>query len=150
MRITDITITVVDLGPLAQPFWNSIIKTSRSAQARIEIHTDAGVTGMGSCSASGSARATILGGIKAKLVGQDPLRINQLWDLMYMGGTRKPVAKGDYIACMSMVDIALWDLAGKVLGQPAWVLAGGAQERVWAYAAGGYYAEGKGPAELAV
>ena len=66
-----------------------------------------------------------------------------------MGGQRKPVAKGDYIACMSIVDNALWDLVGKALHQPVWKLAGGAQSRVWAYAAGGYYAEGKGPQELA-
>ncbi|RLI04674.1 hypothetical protein DRO38_00760, partial [Candidatus Bathyarchaeota archaeon] len=37
-----------------------------------------------------------------------------------MGGTRKPVAKGDYITAMSRVDNALWDLAGKILGQPVY------------------------------
>jgi L-alanine-DL-glutamate epimerase-like enolase superfamily enzyme len=68
---------------------------------------------------------------------------------MYMGRARKPVAKGDYIVAMSVVDNALWDLKGKILGQPVWKLVGGTQERVWVYAAGGYYAEGKGPKELA-
>ena len=57
MRITDLTITTVDLGPLAQPFWNSIIKTSHSRQARLEVHTDEGVVGMGPCAASASTHA---------------------------------------------------------------------------------------------
>ncbi|MBN1401452.1 MAG: mandelate racemase/muconate lactonizing enzyme family protein [Anaerolineae bacterium] len=149
MKITDITLSVVDLGPLEQPFWNSIIKTTRRTQARIEIRTDEGLTGLAPCSASGSMQATLLGPLKAKLLNQDPLRIGYLWDRMYMGGTRKPVAKGDYIHAMSAVDIALWDLTGKALGQPVWKLIGGVQSRVWAYAAGGYYAEGKGLAELA-
>jgi L-alanine-DL-glutamate epimerase-like enolase superfamily enzyme len=67
---------------------------------------------------------------------------------MYMGGTRKPVHKGSFITAMSVVDNALWDLKGKALGQPVWKLAGGAQSTVRVYAAGGYYGEGKGPAEL--
>ena len=148
MKITDITITAVDLGALARPFWNSIITTTRSGRGRIEIRTDAGVVGMAPCGGGGARKTTILGAIKAKLLGEDPLRIGYLWDKMYMGGTRKPVAKGDYIACMSAVDNALWDLMGKALNQPVWKLAGGVQNRVQAYAAGGYYEEGKGIPEL--
>jgi L-alanine-DL-glutamate epimerase-like enolase superfamily enzyme len=66
-----------------------------------------------------------------------------------MGGTRKPVAKGEYIGAMGAVGIALWDLVGKALGQPVWKLAGGVQEKVFAYAAGGYYEEGKEKEDLA-
>jgi len=148
VKITDIQITIVDMGPLEKPFWNSIIKTTGRRRARVEIMTDEGVTGMAPCSASSAARATILGAIRSKLVGENPLRIGHLWQKMYMGGTRKPVAKGSYISSMGAVDNALWDLAGKALGEPVWVLAGGVQSRVWAYAAGGYYQEGKGLSEL--
>ena len=148
MKITDIKLTGVSFGALERPFWNSIIKTSGSGGGRIEIHTDDGVVGMAPCGASGSRKANILGTIKGKLMGEDPLRIGYLWDKMYMGGTRKPVAKGDYIASMSAVDIALWDLMGMALNQPVWKLAGGVQDRVNAYAAGGYYEEGKGLVEL--
>ncbi len=104
---------------------------------------------MAPCSTSAAHRATLLGPMKQKLLGEDPLRVGYLWDKLYMGGTRKPVAKGEYIAAMSAVDNALWDLVGKALGQPVWKLAGGVQSRVKAYAAGGYYAEGKGLKELA-
>ena len=148
MKITDVKLTSVSFGPLEKPFWNSIITTTRSGGGRLEIHTDEGVVGMAPSGASGARRADILGAIKPKLIGEDPLRIGYLWDKMYMGGSRKPVAKGDYIASMSAVDNALWDLVGKVLGQPVWKLAGGVQSRVFAYAAGGYYEEDKGIPEL--
>ena len=148
LKITDVKATIVDLGQLEQPFWNSIIKTTKTRRGRIEVYTDEGPVGMAPWSASTSTQVTILGSIRDKLVGEDPLRIDYLWGKMYMGRTRKPVAKGGYIVSMSVVDNALWDLKGKILGQPVWKLAGGAQDRVWAYAAGGYYAEGKGLKEL--
>jgi D-arabinonate dehydratase len=149
MHITDITDTVVDLGPLENPFWNSIIKTSETVRARVEIRTDDGVVGMAPCTVTAGARAMIAGPIRSKLKGADPLRTDRLWNTMYMGGTRKPVAKGDYITAMSAVDNALWDLKGKALSQPVWKLAGGNADRVRAYAAGGYYADGKGLKDLA-
>ena len=149
MKISHIAVSVIELGTLDVPFWNSIIRTSTATRARVEIHTDDGLVGFAPCSASASIRSTILGALTTKLKSQDPLRTGHLWSLMYMGGTRKPVAKGDYITAMSAVDNALWDLKGKALAQPVWRLAGGCQERVRAYAAGGYYAEGKGPRQLA-
>jgi len=148
MKITDVAITAVDLGDLKIPFWNSIIKTTKTRLARIELYTDDGVIGMAPCPPAAAARETILGPIRGKLLGEDPFRIGHLWGKMYMGGTRKPVAKGDYISCMSAVDNALWDLNGKALNQPVWKLAGGVRTRVKAYAAGGYYAEGKGHSKL--
>jgi L-alanine-DL-glutamate epimerase-like enolase superfamily enzyme len=149
MKITKLELIGVSFGPLERPFWNSIIKTSSSGGGRLEIHTDEGVVGMAPCGAGAVNRAHILGPISRKLVGEDPMRIDHLWDRMYMGGTRKPVAKGDYISAVGAVDNALWDLVGKATGQPVWKLAGGVQDRVFAYAAGGYYEEGKGKEDLA-
>ena len=148
MKITAVRITSIPPSPLENPFWNSIIRTSSQGWARVEIYTDEGVTGMAPAQAPGSSRPYIEGLILPKLIGEDPLRTEYLWQIMYMGGTRKPVAKGDYIVAMSAVDNALWDLKGKILNQPLWRLLGGAQDRVWAYAAGGYYQEGKGLREL--
>jgi L-alanine-DL-glutamate epimerase-like enolase superfamily enzyme len=143
MKITDIKLTGVNFGPLAKPFWNSIKKTTSSGGGRLEIHTDKGVVGMAPAGAGGVKKAHILGSISKQLMGEDPLRIGYLWEQMYMGRARKPVAKGEYISSMSAIDIALWDLKGKALNQPVWKLAGGVQDKVAAYAAGGYYEEGK-------
>lgn len=146
MKITDIRVSILGTQTLPKPHWNSIIYTTKHTYARIEIYTDEGLVGM--APASPGSRHAIEGAIRSKLLGKDPLRTEELWQLMYMGGTRKPVAKGSFIEAMSVVDIALWDLKGKALGQPVWRLAGGAQDRVPAYAAGGYYEEGKGIREL--
>ncbi|MCD6325451.1 hypothetical protein J7L97_04095 [Candidatus Bathyarchaeota archaeon] len=75
----------------------------------------------------GGNKEIIEGSIKPKIIGEDPLNIERIWMKMYMGGTRKPVAKGEYIAAMSRVDNALWDLAGKILGQPVYKLLGDTQ-----------------------
>src|SRR5690606_35985738 len=50
---------------------------------------------------------------------------------------------------ISSIDIALWDLRGKIMGQPIYKMLGGYRDRVPTYIAGGYYEEGKGLKELA-
>ena len=76
MKITDITLTEFSLGPLAQPYWNSIIRTTGKGFSRIEIHTDEGITGM----CFGGHRSHVLGRFKELLVGQDPLAAEACWD----------------------------------------------------------------------
>jgi len=61
---------------------------------------------------------------------------------------RKPVAKGEYIRAMGAVDIAIWDIIGKALNLPVYKVLGACNEKIRVYAAGGYYEDGKGPAEL--
>ncbi len=146
MKITDIRVTALRTVKLDKTFWNSIILTEKQDRGRVEIATDAGIVGMAPCGAG--AKRDVEGSIRAKLLGRDPLRTEELWQLLYMGGTRKPIHKGGFVAAMSVVDNALWDLKGKALGQPVWKLAGGAQSKVKVYAAGGYYGEGKGLPEL--
>ena len=143
MKIVDLTMTRIPLGARPEPFWNSIIHTTTHEFARVEVHTDAGITGM----APGGLRAQDLDRLRALIVGQDPLCADAVWERMY-GHNRKPVAKGEYINAIGVVDIALWDLRGRILGQPCWKLMGGHRDRVPVYAAGGYYAEGKGIPEL--
>src|SRR5919202_4694310 len=144
MKITDVTLTRVPLPPqrIART-WNSIVQQEASSGAqqrygsRLEVHTDEGVTGYGF-----EADATVLGRLRELLIGQDPLNAEACWDRMY-AYNRKPVAKGEYISSLGVVDIALWDLRGKALGQPCWKLLGGHRRRVPVYDAVGYY-EGEG------
>ncbi|HXI18892.1 MAG TPA: mandelate racemase/muconate lactonizing enzyme family protein [Chloroflexota bacterium] len=143
MKITDITVTEFPLGPLKTPYWNSIIRSESKSFSRVEVHTDQGVTGM----SFGGHRSHVTGRFKQLLVGQDPLNAEACWDRLY-AHNRKPVAKGEYISAIGVLDIALWDLRGKALNQPCWKLLGGHSQRIPVYAAGGYYEEGKGIKEL--
>jgi len=144
VRITDVRVTSYHLGVLERPYRNSILTTTTKGLSFVEVLTDEGITDL----SFGGARSTIEGPIKARLVGEDPLNAARLWHRMFTGW-RKPVAKGDAISAIGCVDNALWDLRGKILGQPVYRLLGGFRDRVPAYAAGGYYEEEKGPAELA-
>ena len=148
MKITDVRVTSFEYGDAAPGHWNGIIgyppKASKPRFSRVEVHTDSDVVGM----TLGGSRALVEGSLKEVILGEDPMRTDHIWQLMYQGNWRKPVAKGDHIRAMGLIDNALWDLKGKALGEPVWRLLGGAQARVPVYAAGGYYQEGKGLREL--
>lgn len=67
------------------------------------------------------------------LIGKDPLAIEFLWDLLHRSLVHG--RQGDAMIALSAVDCALWDLKGKVMGQPVWrILGGPTREAVPAYA----------------
>jgi D-galactarolactone cycloisomerase len=115
------------------------------------VQTDAGLTGWGEALCQGLqppqiAAAAIDSALRPLVVGADPMQIEPLWHRMYIQ-TRDYGMKGAMIAAISGVDIALWDLAGKCLGQPVWKLLGGAhRDRVQIYATGFYRVSGQGEA----
>jgi L-alanine-DL-glutamate epimerase-like enolase superfamily enzyme len=109
----------------------------------VRIHTDAGITGIGEVDSiplvakaiiEAPASHKIASGLRALLIGEDPLAIRRLWDRMY-DGTIYFGRRGAAIHAISGVDIALWDIAGKAAGKPVHELLGGARrDRVKAYA----------------
>jgi L-alanine-DL-glutamate epimerase-like enolase superfamily enzyme len=111
----------------------------------VEIVTDAGVSGIGE-SAVGS-RALIDDELKPFLVGRDPQQVEWLWQAIYRRFGRAG-RRGVVLNALSGIDIALWDLLGKVAGLPIHRLLGTYQHRLPAYASAGFYQEGKGLDEL--
>ena len=89
------------------------------------VHTDEGVTGLGEAGLQRRwhAIAGAVAHIRPWLVGQDPSRIEYLWQRMFRGGFHP----GDRLigSVISGVDIALWDIKGQVLGVPVYELLGG-------------------------
>src|SRR5262249_17975087 len=57
--------------------------------------------------------------------------------------------KGILLACLSAIDIALWDILGRAAGQPVWRLLGGFGRPLRAYASAGYYRRDYSTADLA-
>ena len=99
----------------------------------LEIETDEGVTGVSGPMFYPSTAFYILNNIKPHLIGEDPLRTEYLWDIMYRSNLN--ARAGEFTAAVSMVDIALWDLKGKYLNQPVCGLLGGpVQEKIPCYA----------------
>ena len=83
----------------------------------IEIETDAGITGLGETS---DYRATqmLAGGIDAikhLLIGEDPSHIEELWQRVFRNYSTIN-GRGFVSHLVSAVDVALWDIRGKVSG----------------------------------
>ena len=78
------------------------------------------------------------------VLGQNPLHIETIWQSMYRRSFDY-ARRGVLLASLSAIDIALWDLRGKILNQPVSVLLGGQRrEKVKVYATGLYFTEGAG------
>lgn len=72
-------------------------------------------------------------------VGEDPLQVEAIWSKMHLRALDY-ARRGVLVAAISAIDIALWDLRGKLLGQPVSTLLGGRRrERVKVYATGMYF-----------
>lgn len=90
----------------------------------VRIRTDTGLSGVGQTACWGYPEAVseVVDQFRTWLIGQDPLRIEHIWQFLYrMGPFRGSVLTG----AVAAVDIALWDLKGKHLGAPIWQLLGG-------------------------
>ena len=91
------------------------------------ISTDEGVEG----SMVGGDKTAIEGIVKPMIMGEDPLARERLWSWMDQTVTSgRKLSEAD----MGVVDCALWDLAGRMVGLPVSKLLGGARDRVKAYA----------------
>ncbi len=90
----------------------------------VEIHTDAGLVGLGESGAWGflEASAQAVETFKRYLIGQDPLKIEHHWQYMYRWTHFRGAA---IMGALSALDIALWDIAGKHFGVPTNQLLGG-------------------------
>ena len=86
-------------------------------QSLVKVETDAGLFGLGEAGAPGPlVRAHIQDYFAARLVGQDPLNIEYLFHSMTHGVSQWQ-ARYVHMPTVSGIDIALWDLAGKVLNR---------------------------------
>src|SRR5712671_6593195 len=136
MKITAVEAVclAIPMKPLAPP---SAWTGSTRKQIVVRVKTDAGVEGVGEAFAYGAPLAVcnvIEESLAPLLIGQDPLRIEALVDLMHRG-TMIYGRRGLAMFAISGVEIALWDVLGKALGAPVCALLGGAiRPRLPAYA----------------
>jgi galactonate dehydratase len=94
-------------------------------QLHVRIHTDQGLVGQGEGTDAVVGGPPIVGSFKPFLVGQDPLNVDALFERIRTIGIFAGAQAGQYVAALSAVEIALWDLAGKALGLPVYQLLGG-------------------------
>jgi len=134
--------------PLERPVRTSNLVIDAREFVIAEVRADGGAVGYGfGFTRDGLVAATIEHNLAPLLLGTDPLLNEHAWASMY-GATRYLGRRGVVMRAISAVDIALWDLKGKLLGVPVWRLLGGHKRRVPAYVAGGYYGSATDPADV--
>jgi D-galactarolactone cycloisomerase len=128
LKITEVRLvrlrTIEEAGTL-EPAWNpgGEMQFRVGGGAYVEVRTDEGLAGIGPAVDPG-----LLPAIEKVLVGEDP------FDIERHAGALRYYAAGQAYRGAAGVDIALWDLIGKVCGQPLYKLWGAAKEKVPAYA----------------
>jgi L-alanine-DL-glutamate epimerase-like enolase superfamily enzyme len=132
LRITDVQVHLVDTP--ADPFfrWREGIPGSEPSGtgAWLRLLTDEGTDGVAFSSRGVIAADVIHRRLRDELIGADPALREHLWNRVWELDRMEEFP----IYILGLVDVALWDLLGKVAGLPAWVLLGGARTQIAAYA----------------
>ncbi len=151
MKITDVR-TIPLSYRCAKPYMSAAGGQVARNALLVEVETDTGLIGLGEAGSAGgplaSTQVVVELELKPLLLGEDPLLIEYLWQKMFQR-TRQHGRRGIVMHAISGIDIALWDLAGKVAHLPLYRLLGAYRDQVEAYASGGFYQEGKDIAALA-
>jgi L-alanine-DL-glutamate epimerase-like enolase superfamily enzyme len=138
-KIADISVHLV-CNPVPAGFADSTRKVETIGYTMVRVRTDQGLEGIGFTyhEVGGEATKTLIDhDIAPRLIGRDPLQTEAIWQefFAYLRGVGR---KGLTFCALSAVDIALWDIKGKIAGLPLWRLLGGAAEEVDVYASGGW------------
>ncbi len=139
MKITAIISHVLQYDMPEELGYSQQYYAKRSAHL-VEVQTSEGITGWGECFGPGNValanKCIVEKVIQPMVLGHDPLDRDVIWHKVY-NLLRDHGQKGMPMQALSGVDIALWDIAGKLAGLPIHKLIGGAhRDRVQAYGYG--------------
>lgn len=118
----------------------------------VEVETDTGLRGIGESACFGgpaeSTKYIVERELAPLIVGEDPTNIEYIWKKIF-DRTRQHGRGGIIMAAMSGIDVALWDILGKIAGLPVYKLLGGYTDKLLPYASSGFYSGGKDTKALA-
>ena len=145
MKIADMKVSAY-VAKHSAPISNGKYTYATTQIVICHLITDEGVDGFGIVHDNIPVIVDTLNSMKERIIGQDPFNYERIWDSLYL--PKVYGRKGFETRALSAIDIALWDIMGKVAGRPIQQLLGGYSQSIPAYMAGGYYAPGKGLKEL--
>lgn len=137
-------IAKVECFLVSQPVREGLADATRKVEnigyTIVQLTTDQGVTGFGVTYNEVGGEATkvlIDANIAPRILGRSPFETEVIWQdlFQYLRGVGR---KGLTFCAISAVDIALWDLKGKLTGLPLFRLLGGNKTRIPVYASGGW------------
>ena len=91
----------------------------------VKVTTDEGIYGVGECSGWPRVIETAVKDYANLLIGEDPGDIDRVWNKLFIGSMGHGVLGTVGGGALTGIEMALWDIKGKVLGQPVWNLLGG-------------------------
>jgi D-galactarolactone cycloisomerase len=138
MKIVKVTPHLLEAA-LSQPFSWSFSRTDRRTGLLVEIETEDGLVGWGESYGPARANRAVVELMAPLILGRDAMATEAIWETLY-DQFRDHGQRGLVVQAISGIDIALWDLKGKALGQPVHRLMGGPlRSKVRAYATGLYW-----------
>lgn len=156
MKITRLQVYILRAPHTERPHWVSHFIVPRANEILVRLQTDEGLEGVGiatSYTPIEAAMAAFKSGIAELVVGMDPLAPERIYQKLFaLTWQRRASEKGwsreAIIRISAAVDIACWDLVGKVAKLPLYRLFGGYRSEVPCYVTCAYYRDGKTLTEL--
>jgi len=156
MKITALQVYILRAPREDRPHWVSHFIVPRANEILVRMQTDEGLEGIGiatSYTPIEAAIAAFRSGIAELVVGMDPLAPEKIYQKLFaLTWQRRASEKGwsreAIIRISAAVDIACWDLLGKVAKLPLYRLFGGYRSEVPCYVTCAYYRDGKTLSEL--
>lgn len=156
MKITKLQVYILRAPASARPHWVSHFIVPKANEILVCLQTDEGVEGIGLATSYTPIEAAIhafRSGIGELIIGEDPLAPERLYQKLFaLTWQRLAHEKGwsreALVRISAAVDIASWDIIGKVAGLPLYRLFGGYRSEVPCYVTCAYYRDGKDLAEL--
>ena len=149
---------------LPREFWMSREPYRTASSIIVQVFTDEGIVGLGQIHGRPMKEIVgILQSLERILVGMDAIRHELVWKKVFELTTTRAGAELDrdigqphfgagkrpqILAALAGIDIALWDIKGKAAKMPVWRLLGGTDNKIFAYASGGYYESGESPLKV--
>lgn len=138
-KIQRVTATLV-ASPVVYGFKDATRSVETVGMCVVEVTTNQGLTGIGVTyhEVGGESIKSLIDCYYApKIIGRSPFETEVIWEELfhYARGVGR---KGLSFCALSAVDIALWDLKGKILNMPLYKLLGGKKKSVPIYASGGW------------
>jgi D-galactarolactone cycloisomerase len=156
MKITKLDVYILRAPDTGRPHWVSHFVVPKANEILVRMHTDEGVQGIGiatSYTPIEAAIKAIRSGIADLVVGEDPLAPERLYQKLFaLTSQRIAFEKGwsreAIVRISAAVDIAAWDIIGKVANLPLYRLFGGYRSEIPCYVTCAYYRDGKDMKEL--
>lgn len=124
--------------PTQSPESDGTLEWDATTLVYVEVQAG-GQTGIGYTYADVATAKLVQTMLRNRLLGEDAMQIGARWNDM-SNVTRNLGRDGITSMAISAVDVALWDLKGKLLGQPVYALLGAVRDRVPVYGSGGFTA----------